>query len=88
MDREVAKLIPALQIEVTDAAEDWFYILMCCKGKVSKEIGKKTLARINLYNKQECAEGLRIAEQMEKNLEEYGVACAEWAKNIPQTIPA
>ena len=52
MRKEVAELIPALQVEVTDAAEDWFYILMCAKGKVSLEIGRRTADRLKGYSEE------------------------------------
>ena len=88
MEKKVADMIPALQIEVTDAAEDWFYVIMGCKGKVSKELVGKTLKRMEGYSEDERAKGLMLAEKMEKNLDKYGIPCAAWAKKSPKMLPA
>lgn len=80
MTKEEANKIPALQIEVDGVTEDWFYLLMVPKGKVSKQAGKKALARLETHSPEERAKALMKAEKMEHNLARYGVACAAWVK--------
>lgn len=80
MTKEEAKQIKALDIKVDKPTEDWFYLLMVPKGKVSKEMGKKALERIRTYSEKESAEGLMRAEKMECNLKKYGIPCADWVK--------
>lgn len=80
MTKDEANKIPALQIDVDGVTEDWFYLLMVPKGKVSKQAGKKALARLDTYTPEERAKALMKAEKMECNLARYGVACAAWLK--------
>ena len=80
MTKEEANKIPSLHIEVDGVTEDWFYLLMVPKGKVSKQAGKKALARLETHSPEERAKALMKAEKMEYNLARYGVACAAWVK--------
>ena len=80
MTKEEALKIPDLQVDVDGLTEDWFYLLMMTKDKVSKEMGEKALERIKLGDEVESADALLKAEQMKHNLEKYGVPCAAWVK--------
>jgi len=78
MTKEEAMQIADLQVEVDGLTEDWFYLLMTTKGRVSKEMGKKAIQRISVHPNEVSAEALMKAEKMEENLAKYGVPCAQW----------
>lgn len=73
------KSIPELQIEVNDLAEQCFYVKMAALGKISKEIGEKTLDNIKgKYPVEDYEVALRTADKMISNIDKYGIACAAW----------
>ena len=80
MTFEEIKNIPDLQIEVDDLTEQCFYIKMAFAGRISDEAGEKNWDNIKgKYTQEEYKKALDKAERMMKNLDEYGVACADWA---------
>lgn len=80
MTKEEAKKHPELQIEVNGVAEDWFYVLLWLRDRVSDVVGRKAQERLKGQDEEKSADGLIRAYQMLDNLEVYGVPCASWAK--------
>lgn len=83
MTKEEALLIPDLDIEVTELAEDAFYLKLAIDGKISEEEGQKAAARIHSQyeNSDQLTAALNTADDMIYNLECYGVACAAWCED-------
>lgn len=80
MTFEDIKQIPDLQIEVDDLTEQCFYIKMAFLGRISDEAGERNWDNIKgRYSEDEYKKALAKAEKMIKNLDKYGVACADWA---------
>lgn len=79
MTFEEIRNIPDLQLEVTELAEDCFYVKMSSLGRISDEVGRKTYDRIKgRYSEEELKKALDTADKMIENINKYGVACAEW----------
>ena len=75
---EISK-IPELQIEVDDLIEQCFYVKMAILGRISDEAGEKNYNNIQgKYSREEYREALAKADRMIKNIDKYGIACAEW----------
>lgn len=80
MTFEEIKRIPDLQIKVDGLAEDCFYLKMAALGRISKEVGERTIENIRgRYPVEEYEKALRTADKMIKNIDKYGIACADWA---------
>ena len=79
MTFEEIKQIPDLQIHPTEMIEDCFYYKMAKAGRISGEQGKKALERLKGKESDPCYQGSFIAaDMMIRNLDKYGVACADW----------
>ena len=80
MTFEEIKQIPDLQIEVSDLAEQCFYVKMAILGRISDEAGEKNYDNIKgKYSKEEYKAALETADRLIANIDKYGVACAQWA---------
>lgn len=85
MTKSEALQIPDLCIEVTPLVEDLFYCILTEAGELSTEAGDKSAQRVKdlCMKSQETPELLQsfaLADKMHKNLQKYGVACAEWCE--------
>ena len=78
MTKEEAKKHPELQIVVDGFAEDWFYVLLWLRDRISDVAGRKAFKRILNQDETKSADGLQKAYQMVDNYEAYGVPCASW----------
>ena len=81
MTRKEAMQIPELQIYPDDLVEDCFYYKLAKAGKLSREQGRKAMARLQEMRADHRYRGaLAVASLMIENLERYGVPCAKWCK--------
>lgn len=79
MTRNEAQQIPDLQIHPDGLVEDCFYYKMAQLGRLSGEQGKKALERLKGKEDDPCYKGsFIVADMMIRNLDKYGVACADW----------
>lgn len=73
------KQIPDLQIEVDELTEQCFYLKMALTERISDDAGRKILDNIKgKYTESEYKAALDKADRMIRNIDTYGVACAEW----------
>jgi len=80
MTKEEALKIPDLQIEVDELTEDIFYWGMAQEGRISADHAEKSLKRIGLYTDEIPIEVFKKVQKMIKNIDKYGVVCAEWCE--------
>ena len=80
VSREEALNIPELQINPNEVVEDCFYYKLAKAGRLSEDLGKKALERVQGKEDDPCYKGAFIvADMMIANLDRYGVPCAAWA---------
>ena len=80
MTKEEALKIPDLQIEVDELTEDAFFWGMAQEGRISSEHADKAIKRIEKYTDEIPLEVFIKVQKMIKNIDKYGVACAEWCE--------
>lgn len=82
MTKKEAEKIPDLQIRITPAVEDAFYFLQGLQenGSFMTESQIECGRNLSDYSETEKFEAIHDATRMLRNIEKYGVACAEWCE--------
>lgn len=80
MTKYEARGIEDLNIHPDELTEDLFYYEMAQRGFIPKEHAEKAIKRIESEWDEIPVTYMRMAVQMVKNVERYGVACIDWCK--------